>query len=281
VTGDYYLASVRDPWCFSDRRVHQSHSHQKHCTLINFPCSLHIMSGFALTEYQVPKFGMPKQIFGGTMPKASGKYSSHLGQVEKQAAKTPGPGHYDLSTLDAKNWKSRGGKFVKCARDKGHKLNKTPPCSQYNVEDAKNAVMTKTPGGKLSKADRGSHLEDTAQYRSAMIPAPGKYDPKDSRKITTPSFSHATNSARSPGRVPGAPGPGHYKVQHDLCTPRAPMWAHDKAPQKTLLDMLCKDKAKLPAPGHCGIPNQTKVDQQGRCKHAKLLLESRDADLSK
>jgi len=208
------------------------------------------------------------------MPKASGKHSTHLGQVEKQAAKTPGPGHYDLSTLDNKNWKSRGGRFVKCARDKGHKLNKTPPCSLYNVEDAMNHVLRKTPGGKLSKGDKGSALFDAAAYRSALVPAPGKYDPKDTPKVTVPTFFHASNSARK-GQIPSNPGPGHYKVNHDLITPRAPMWAHDKEAKKTFADALKLEKAKIPAPGHCGIPDSKKVDSEGSRKHAQLLLESR------
>jgi hypothetical protein len=234
------------------------------------------MSGFALTEYTVPKFGMPKQIFGGTMPKASGKYSSHLGQVEKQAAKTPGPGHFDLSHLDNKHWQSRGGKFVRCARDKGQKLNKTPACSHYNVDGAINAVLPRTKGGKLSKAVRGSHLEDTAAHRSAQVPAPGRYEPKDQEKIVAPTFYHTTNSARSPGRRPASPGPGHYKVSHDLVDERTPMWAHDKQPVKTFVDTLKQAKSKLPAPGYCGIPDSKVVDQKGSRKHARTLLMSRE-----
>jgi hypothetical protein len=234
------------------------------------------MSGFALSEYVVSKFGLPNPILGGTMPKASGKYSSHLGQVEKQAAKTPGPGHFDLTHLDNKHWQSRGGKFVRCARDKGHKMNKTPACSQYDVEGAKNAVLPKTQGGKLSKAVRGSHLEDTASHRSSQVPAAGRYDPKDMRKIVAPSFHQTKNSARSPGRRPPSPGPGHYKVVHSLVDVRTPMWAHDKQPVKTFVDTLKQEKSKIPAPGHCGIPDSKRFDKHGARKHAKLLLESRD-----
>jgi hypothetical protein len=234
------------------------------------------MSGFALTEYTVPKFGMAKQILGGTMPKASGKYSSHLGQVEKQAGKTPGPGHFDLTHLDNKHWQSRGGKFVKCSRDKGQKMNKTPACSHYNLEESKAYVMPKTIGGKLSKAVRGSHLEDCASHRSAMVPAPGRYDPKDQRKIYATSFYNTQNASRQPGKQTAIPGPGYYKVSHTLVDTRTPEWASDKAPVKTFVDTLKQDKAKIPAPGHCGIPPTKVVDQEGKKKHAKILLESRD-----
>lgn len=220
------------------------------------------------------------------MPKASGKHSSHLGQVEKQASKTPGPGHFDLLRYDNKHWQSRGGKFVKCARDKGQKLNKTPACSQYNLDTPYAALLPKTPGGKLSRAPRGSHLEDCAAHRSGQTPAPGKYEPKDLRKLTAPAFNTTKNAARSPGRRPASPGPGHYKVSYSCVDERVPMWAQDKEPVKTFVDVLKQDKSKLPAPGHCdpvyastGFPTSKKAhDQQGARKHAKLLLETRNTD---
>jgi len=219
------------------------------------------------------------------MPKASGKHSSHLGQVEKQAAKTPGPGHFDLLRYDSKHWQSRGGKFVKCARDKGQKLNKTPACSQYNLDGPFQAILHKTPGGKLSKAPRGSHLEDCASHRSAQTPAPGRYDAKDMRKITAPSFNQTKNASKAPGRRPASPGPGHYKVSYTCVDERVPMWAHDKEPVKTFVDVLKQEKAKLPAPGHTdpayastGFPTQKKAhDQKGSRKHAQILLMSHDA----
>merc|ERR1712118_371910 len=106
-----------------------------------------------------------------------------------------------------------------------------------------------------------------------MVPAPGKYEIKDMRKITVPQFDRSKNGS---GKTVPMPGPGHYKVSHALVDERTPMWAQDKQAVKTFVDTIKQDKSKLPAPGHCGIPDSKHADMHGSRNHAKMLLHSRD-----
>lgn len=233
------------------------------------------MSGFALEEYTVPKFGSWKQVVGGTMPKDSGENSSQLGQIKKFGGKTPGPGHFDISHLDAKAWSNKGYNFVKSTKDHGWKANKVPPVGQYHVAEALNYTKTRSCGGKLPQAARGCHFWDTATARSSATPAPGKYEPHGlPKKVQIPSFTKVTTESRSP-KKPAQPGPGQYQVSHSQVEQRAPNYPQDKQAPKTFIDRIKADKAKLPAPGHCGVPDSKVHNSKGVRQHANALLNAK------
>lgn len=233
------------------------------------------MSGFALEEYTVPKFGSWKQVVGGTMPKDAGENSSQLGQIRKIASKVPGPGHFDISHMDQKSWASKGGHFVKSAKDAGWKANKVPPVGQYHVAEAVGYTKKRTMGGKLPQAARGCHFWDTAAARSSVTPAPGKYEPHGQpQHLQVPNFTKTKTESRST-KKPAHPGPGQYDVNHSLTEERIPNYGTDKQAPKTFIDRIKADKAKLPAPGHCGIPDSKVVNTKGVQKHANGLLHSR------
>lgn len=232
------------------------------------------MSGFALEEYTVPKFGSWSKTPGGTMPKDSGEHSSQLGMIKKNAGKVPGPGHFDISHMDQKHWSSKGGHFVKSPKDIGWKLNKTPPVGQYQVAEGERYVRRRMQGGKLPQAPRGCHFWDTAVARSSATPAPGKYEPGMKQKVPIPSFQKTTSVTRSTKKPP-QPGPGQYEVNYHLTEHRIPNYPQDKQAPKTFIDRIKADKAKLPAPGHCGIPDSKVVNTKGAMNHANTLLHAR------
>jgi len=238
------------------------------------------MSGFALEEYTVPKFGSWKQVVGGTMPKDSGENSSQLGQIRKIAAKIPGPGHFDISHLDKKDWDSKGGHFVKSSKDAGWKANKVPPVGQYHVAESVAHTKPRTMGGKLPQAARGCHFWDTAVSRSTLVPAPGRYEPGGLvQHVRIPSFNKTKTETRS-GKKPQIPGPGQYEVNHSQVEDRTPNYGTDKQAPKTFIDRIKADKAKLPAPGHCGIPDSKVVNPKCVQKHTNTLLHSKAASLN-
>lgn len=238
------------------------------------------MSGFALEEYTVPKFGSWKKVVGGTMPKDTGENTSQLGQIRKIHSKLPGPGHFDISHLDDKAWKSKGGHFVKSPKDAGWKANKVPPVGQYNVAEAMVGTKPRTKNGKLPQAPRGCFFVDTANDRGGKTPAPGKYEPHGQPPhVRVPSFNKITTESRS-SKKPQQPGPGQYNINHSQVEDKIPNYPQDKQAPKTFIDRIKADKAKLPAPGHCGIPDSKVFNSKGVQKHANGLLHTRAIAIS-
>lgn len=235
-----------------------------------------LMSGSGSGWYPVSRFGLPSQTPGGTFGKDTGESSSRLGQIKKQAAASPGPGFYNLDHLDEKSWKCNTGAFQKSPRDHGWKLNKTPPIGQYATGDGFAAIFPKTKNGKLPQAPRECFLNQTAEIRSAFSPAPGKYDPKDMKHIRV----HGWFKEKVEGKKPKVqlPGPGHYQINFAQVEEKVPNYAGtNKEAVKTFIDRIRGEKAKLPAPGHVGIPvgPDKKIDSVGPLKHAKYLLKAR------
>lgn len=195
-----------------------------------------------------------------------------MGQIKKNAAQSPGPGFYDLDKLDDKAWKSNGGGFKKSPRDHGWKLNKTPPIGHYNTSF--DGVFPKMKNGKLPQAPRECFLMETAEKRSMLSPAPGKYDPKDMGHIRV----HGWFKEKVEGKKPKLqiPGPGHYQINFTHVEDKIPNYAGtNKEAVKTFIDRIRGEKSKLPAPGHVGIPDDKKHDTVGPLKHAKYLLKAR------
>lgn len=203
------------------------------------------MSGFALAEYEVPKFGLPSKVMGGTMPKDAGELTSRLGQIKRQAGKVPGPGMY----VGHKDWKlNKGFVFSKTPRDKGQRMNKVPAPGHY---DAASLALTRarSVGGQLSKGTKRSFLDNVAE-KSGKTPAPDKYQPKFQEvHIPAPSFDVKKTESRQPKKAQG-PGPGQYEPKYHLTEPQKPVYGTSKDTTKSFVDRVTKLKEKLPAPGH-------------------------------
>jgi len=214
------------------------------------------------------------------MPKDAGENSSQLGMIKKLAGKTPGPGHFNISHMDEKEWASKGYRFVKSTKDTDLKVNKNPPVGQYNVAEGMNYTKRRTMGGKLPQAPRGCHFWDTASHRSNLTPAPGKYELGGlKQKNMSPSFNKVKTETRS-AKKPPQPGPGQYEVNHTLTEPKVQLYPQDKENKKTFIDRVKVQKAKLPAPGHCGIPDSKVVNSKGVQQHATRLLHEKAAAIS-
>jgi len=215
------------------------------------------MSGFALAEYEVPKFGLPNKVPGGTMPKDAGEFTSRLGQIKRQAAKCPGPGMY----VGHKDWKlNRGFLFAKCARDKGLRMNKVPAPGHY--ENASSMAMTRprSIGGQLSKGTKRSFLDNVAE-KAGKTPAPDKYQPKfQEAHLPAPSFDIKKTESRMPKKTL-APGPGHYEPKYASIEKVPPNYGTSKETAKSFVDRVTKLKEKLPAPGHYEMTKLEKISR--------------------
>merc|ERR1719265_2503574 len=141
--------------------------------------------------------------------------------------------------------------------------NKVPPVGQYNVAEAMVGTKPRTKNGKLPQAPRGCFFVDTANDRGGKTPAPGKYEPHGQPPhVMVPSFNKITTESRS-SKKPQQPGPGQYNINHSQVEDKIPNYPQDKQAPKTFIDRIKADKAKLPAPGHCGIPDSKVVNTKG------------------
>jgi len=231
--------------------------------------------GFALDEYLVPRAGFTRSIEGGTIAKDSLEkvHNSNMLQVMKQAGTTPSPDTYYKDIMDKSfSTKSRGGTFCKLPRDARSKMNKNPAVGQYATECA--LLSPRTLGGSMAKSPRGNWMWNNAQYRAKSLQAPGKYD-AISPELHKPGLTFLTPRTEGRGgKKPQAPGPGQYNMIYATIETSVPSYSSRKEPSKSFIDDLQKIKAKLPAPGHCGIPFSKAEDTDGRKRHvAKLLLD--------
>lgn len=222
------------------------------------------------------------------MPKDSGEKQSRLGQIKKQAAAVPGPGHYDMGALDQKRWaKVLMGTFSKMPRDSLFVRNKTPPVGYYNGDFSQ--LKPRLKNGKVSQSPRVCSIVDTAERRSRASPTLGLYKPNDpTYRVPTPSFSRGGKRSASapPGKnnKAGGPGPGSYEIKYCQVDSEAP-WSDmkretketwNKEVKKSFIDRIQKDKAKVPAPGHVGNPDAPKVHNKVSPRlHAIRLLHDR------
>lgn len=244
---------------------------------------------FALEEYTCPKFGFAKTVPGGTMPKDTGEKQSRIGQIKKQAAWVPGPGHYDTEAQDKKRWaKLLLGTFSKMPRDLMFARNKTPPVGYYNGDLS--VTKPRLKNGKVSQSPRVCAIVDTAERRSRLSPTLGFYKPNDpTYRVPTPSFAHGGKgraSSAPPGKTSkgAGPGPGSYEIKYGQVDGEAP-WnvpntqtkeTWNKETKKTFIDKIQKDKAKVPAPGHVGFPDSSKIHNKVSPRlHAMKLMQDR------
>eukprot|EP00747_Dinoflagellata_sp_TGD_P184951 gnl/TRDRNA2_/TRDRNA2_41112_c0_seq1.p1 gnl/TRDRNA2_/TRDRNA2_41112_c0~~gnl/TRDRNA2_/TRDRNA2_41112_c0_seq1.p1 ORF type:complete len:270 (-),score=48.21 gnl/TRDRNA2_/TRDRNA2_41112_c0_seq1:40-849(-) len=233
--------------------------------------------GFALEAYVVPKCGMDKKVQYGTMPKASLEAGGLFADVKSRANAAPGPEKYFKDFLE-KSWtaKASGGTFGKVGRDGPKQDSKTPAVGQYDASTGIALTRPRTRGGMMSKTDRGSIFYDAAMKNSKNSPPPGKYDAvmPTKKKVAVPKFYHDQNKSRLP-KSGNNLGPGVYNPNHAAIEKRPPNYASSKDPSRSFLDTLVKQKEKIPAPGHRGIPESKNVDRIGWAKHTNQILNDR------
>jgi len=233
--------------------------------------------GFALDEYITPRCDHYKTIVpGGTMPKATSNVGSMLAEVAK-AAKVPGPEAYNKEFLNKPfTARSKGGTFSKLTREWGPSQPKSPSVGQYETETP--ATKPKLRGGMMAKTDRGCYFYDRAVKGSQWKPAPGKYDgDKPPAHKQSPSFaSPRTESRDVAGRKAPTVGPGYYTPNYVPVEKKVAGFTSSKEETKSFLDRLTKEKEKVPAPGHNGIPESKVEDRLGKKMHSNMLLTDRE-----
>lgn len=249
-------------------------------------------------DYCVPRHGVgltgpARKLQLGTFAKDKGEFSSRLGQVMKQAAKTPGPGKYIGHTQWVTAGKVAGTRniyetvtrfgaaFEKCSRE--HKpLNKVPPPPTYERKDfstsdasigAKDNLSTKhrVVLGRASKGPKRSFLDNVAEL-GKLTPAPGQYNtpncvPRNKLEIHCmgPSFDVKLTESRKPPQKQ-TPGPDHYKPNFNLGEHHEPQYTCPRDQGNNFVDKAVKakwvdKKTQMPAPGKHDLINLSKISR--------------------
>jgi hypothetical protein len=239
--------------------------------------------GFALIEYQTPRFPINKAVISNTIPKANRDHGGMLGEV-KSRTKVPGPEHYhkNLGTF----YKGKGNSFGKLVRVFGVKPSKTPPIGHY---DTAAATKVKIKGGIMNKTDRSCYFIDTLINQKKHNPAPDKYDGAGLSQRVKALKWDAPKNVSMKADFKGV-GPGSYNPNFDTTEKRQPKYSTPRDPARSFLDSLVRRK-DTPAPGHYpkyppeakGNPSFTSPelkatrihDTQGQKKHMTKLLGDR------
>merc|ERR1712137_1342328 len=151
-----------------------------------------------------------------------------------------------------------------------------PAVGQYKTENM--LTQRNTGGCSKSTTARGCYFYDEAVKRSQSTPAPTCYNPKpkESGKRVA-SFKTPQSYSRQPTKPSEVGAGGYYNPKHDYGRKRVPCFVNSKGASYSFLQDVfrIKDKEKLPAPGHRGIPESTRLDQAGQRNHASRMLHDR------
>lgn len=236
--------------------------------------------------------GPVKKTLLGTFAKDKGEFSSRLGQVMKQAAKTPGPGKYIGHTVwvDNKKGGSRtiyetvnkfGNAFEKSARD-FKPLHKVPEPARYERKDFSTAISSiatkdclstkrRVKYGKCSKGKRRNFLDNVSELAKGS-PTPGQYTtshcvPRNMLEvhISGPSFEKKQTESRKPASK-GTPAPDTYKPSFALCENQEPNYSVPKCEGNDFVTKACKakwidKKTQMPAPGKHDLVGLSKISR--------------------
>jgi hypothetical protein len=227
--------------------------------------------GFALVEYVVPKTGFPSTTKFGTCSKAPTSSGSLFNVADN---KVPGPQHYHQSPAAFAS-KATGGGFSKLGREKGGGMDVKASSGSYEVN--RNQTTPNSISFSMSKKDRGCAHIDFAINQAKWTPSPGKYDgEKPEPHMKSPRFDQQHTDSRNAGKK-GAPvlGPGYYDPNTAQTLKSTPKHPWSKSATTSFLEMHTKEKDKIPAPGHHGIPESKVEDRKGRKVHVTRLLGDR------
>lgn len=230
--------------------------------------------GFAIDEYIAPRCGQAHVVAGGTIPKGSNAHGGCFEHVNNKHKQVPGPEHYNKDHLNVNfNSKAKGGGFSKLDRQFLKTQPKAPAVGQYETENA--LVSPRIRGGMMNKRDRGCFFYDIAVKQGKWCPCPGKYDGVPMpRKVIVPNFTSTKTESRVPTKQPPV-GPGYYELNRIAVEPSSISYSAPKEVTKSDIDRICARTAKLPAPGHNGIPESKVEDRAGRRMHTQRLLGDR------
>lgn len=161
----------------------------------------------------------PRWTIGGRRPSAE----------LREAAKSPGPGQYDLVRPDAYWCKKKPSHSLGLSRDNGCRSSPGPAPGDYSVRD-------KPRGPKWVIGER-EHIDERPGYRT---PGPGYYD------LPT-RLTNGRRMSSSPGGGPQpisakSPGPGEYDFKADFTRQELPKHAFPRATRDWVLP-------KGPGPG--------------------------------
>jgi len=236
------------------------------------------MAGFALPEYVTPKVETVIHVPGGSMARSSGEHGSMFNTSRVQGATASiGPGAYNVTAHDEKYWASRGHTVSKSARDHRMRPRNGPSVGSYQVATALDLISPRIPGGTMTKSQKGCVVYDRAVRTAKGLPDPGALNPNkpaEVRGIT--NMKLVTGRVRPTPQKP-TPGPGSYELNYTQCDETVPSYTCARNKHRFILDEMMTDKAKIPAPGYLGIPEESAkaMDRQGPIKHSKKLLRDR------
>lgn len=235
---------------------------------------------FDVADYSLPKGGFARTVPLGGFSKDTGKFSSRINQIEKQAGKfNNGPGKY-VAHYDYGNEKFRPHSvhaFSKMSREYKGKHFAPPPVHYEDKADfrlgqpiACRSNLSNRPRvllGGVPKGKRRSFL-DQAQKHGRAVPGPGHVSTTQvsmsclNRKISGPTLGDTRkNGTRS---FPADVGPGHYNINLKQTEGREPDYTVPKEKSKNFIDKAVRSAAldtqgKEPSPGP-GHHNSHQVD---------------------
>lgn len=237
-------------------------------------------SDYYLPCHGVGLTGHPGRTTHGGMSKDDGTTSSRIAQIQRQAAKYPGPGKYmahdDWTVKIPGDNVHSGNKFSNGSRDY-KPMHKSPDPRHYERKDifslgsnASKDTLSKNPRityGKIPTGKRRSFL-DAAEKQGKSVPAPGQYHSVDKicrnqldsklSKMTDWTKEQVKTKSRNPPK-PSEPAPGHYPtdVGWKAMEERIPNYSVPKEKATNFLDKAVKEtmlpssdpKKKIPRPG--------------------------------
>lgn len=252
-------------------------------------------------DYAVPCHGVgltghARKLQLGTFAKDKGEFSSRLGQVMKQAAKTPGPGKYDVGHTqwcvadktggNRKRFGNQGetvhlfgNAFSKTSRE--HKsLNKTPAPATYERKDVSSSSFSiaasdrlsgkeRVPLGRISKGPKRSFIDSVIEV-SKQQTTPGQYTTPHcvaanvfNRRVTGPSMELKISENRK-GPKKDEIAPNRYNLNHGPVEDLAPKYSVPKDHGNNFVDKCVKakmidKKTQMPAPGKHDLIDLNKI----------------------
>jgi hypothetical protein len=234
-------------------------------------------------DYKIPSNGVgdtghPNRVTHGAMSKDKGTFSSRINQIQRQAAKVPGPGMY----VAHDDWKLKGGNKFPNGNREYKPMSKTPAPPTYETKNfgtsvsiATNEFLSNRPRivlGKMPKGNRRSFLESAVKHGSA-IPAPGTYTTTNKRgnqldtsgtttSIKVLDWKREMQKSKGTGAPEKEIGPDHYTINYKHCEDAPNMISVPKALSQNFLDKAVKEKwvdvkskKECPGPGTYNVHN--------------------------
>lgn len=205
--------------------------------------------------YVCPRKEVQGKIIGGMFPKDSGKYSSRIGQVVKQALKVPGPGIYTINEVN----NVRKFVFAKGSRDVKTNPGKRPDPGTY--EQGQKCVLPRTLQGVCSKGPKITYV-DLAAKKANNYPGPPKYNPQEVKgHIQSRAMSVPTNESKVDiSNRRDFPGPGKYNPGHTATETRVLNSAFGPK-YKPFSEMGTKTGSSVPGPNSYKLISLEKISR--------------------